>query len=99
VIVVSILFNNKDKANPTHASINNGTLLCDTCAGMHKAFGDQISYLRSLSDFEWNQTCYLYIELGGNENFRKFMEKYGLLEEPIAIRYMSHAAAYYRMQV
>eukprot|EP00826_Nyctotherus_ovalis_P059723 TRINITY_DN8332_c0_g1_i6.p1 TRINITY_DN8332_c0_g1~~TRINITY_DN8332_c0_g1_i6.p1 ORF type:complete len:116 (-),score=15.11 TRINITY_DN8332_c0_g1_i6:6-353(-) len=85
--------------NPMNASINNGIFLCDVCAEVHKTFGDQFSFVRSIPNNDWNYICYLYMELGNNENFRGFMEKYSLLAEPVAIRYTSRAAEYYRMRV
>jgi len=89
----------KDKPNPLYISMNNGIFLCDGCAENHKTFGDKYSYVRSLINYEWDYTAYLYIELGDNDSFRLFMMQYGLMQELPEIRYKTLAAEYYRMKV
>ena len=79
--------------------MNNGIFLCDRCAEKHKTFDDKYSYVRSLINYEWDYTGYLYMELGGNNSFKLFMTQYGLMQEMPEIRYKTLAAEYYRMKV
>eukprot|EP00826_Nyctotherus_ovalis_P023506 TRINITY_DN1804_c0_g5_i1.p1 TRINITY_DN1804_c0_g5~~TRINITY_DN1804_c0_g5_i1.p1 ORF type:complete len:123 (-),score=23.99 TRINITY_DN1804_c0_g5_i1:188-556(-) len=91
--------NCEDKPNPSYVSMNNGVFLCDLCAEKHKAFGENYSFVRSIADYDWSYDCYLYMDLGANENFKAFMTKYALMEEPPENRYRALAAEYYRMKV
>eukprot|EP00826_Nyctotherus_ovalis_P041046 TRINITY_DN4093_c0_g1_i20.p2 TRINITY_DN4093_c0_g1~~TRINITY_DN4093_c0_g1_i20.p2 ORF type:complete len:235 (-),score=54.61 TRINITY_DN4093_c0_g1_i20:92-796(-) len=84
---------------PTYASINNGVFLCESCASLHKTFGEQFSYVRSITRDEWNHTCYLYMQLGGNAKFKELLMGYSLLAEPAPVRYKTRAAEYYRMRL
>ena len=59
-------------------SINNGIFLCIKCAGIHRSFGVQISFVRSLQLdlLEYDQVQML--KKGGNRKYLEFLELYKL---------------------
>lgn len=79
--------------------MNNGVLLCANDAGTHKSFGDQISLIKSLITDNWDTISFLYMRLGGNANFKAFLQTYNLDKEIPIIKYRTKAAEYYRMRV
>ena len=82
--------------NPTMASINNGVTICETCSKSHTSLGYAISYLRPLNA-EWDDYLLYFMEVGGNSQFKKQIEKLGLNPKfPIDMKYKSCAVDYYR---
>jgi len=59
--IIEKIMNNIDNAycidcgspNPKWCSINNGVTLCLICAGQHRNFGVNVSYIRSLTIDSW----------------------------------------------
>jgi len=43
--------------SPKWASVNNGIFLCLKCAGIHRGFGVNISFVRSLTMDNWYKKC------------------------------------------
>lgn len=77
-------------------SINNGITLCELCAQIHKNFGFQISYIRSIED-EFDDYLMNYFIYGGNKKFRKTLRNMGVnLDEKKARLYKTFGADYYR---
>ena len=58
-------------------SINNGITLCELCAQIHKNFGNQISFIRSIDD-EFDDYLMNYFIYGGNRKFRKTLRQMGV---------------------
>ena len=58
-------------------SINNGITLCELCAQIHKNFGYQISYIRSIDD-EFDDYLMNYFIYGGNKKFRRTLRQMGV---------------------
>ena len=58
-------------------SINNGVTLCELCAQIHKNFGFQISYIRSIDD-EFDDYLMNYFIYGGNKKFRRTLRQMGV---------------------
>jgi len=52
-----------------------------------------------MKDDDWKYPTYLYLKLGGNNNFKNFMQNYNLDHEPAFVKYKSKAAEYYRRRV
>ena len=79
-------------------SINNGIFLCIKCAGIHRSFGVQISFVRSLQLdlLEYDQVQML--KKGGNRKYLEFLELYKLNRDKQAksIKYITRAAEFYR---
>lgn len=77
-------------------SVNNGIYICLNCAGIHRSFGVQVSFVRSLqmdniTDLQKRQLLY-----GGNRQFLEFLKLYRLEHEPINTRYFTKACQLYR---
>jgi hypothetical protein len=60
--------------NINYVSINNGITLCDKCYEMHKTFGNEISYLRKITD-PFDEYLFKYMVLGGNSKIKDYIEK------------------------
>jgi len=60
--------------NINYVSINNGITLCDKCYEMHKTFGNEISYLRRITD-PFDEYLFKYMVLGGNSKIKDYIEK------------------------
>ena len=80
------------------ASINNGIFLCTNCSGIHRGFGVDKSYIRSILWDNWTENQLEFMKQGGNKNLKEF-----LLEYPYDIKqitpdkfYGSKIISYYR---
>ena len=69
----NIKWNNLDKTPAHWASINNGVYLCLDCSGEHRSFGVQVSYIKSLTLDQWNETQFNTMRVGGNKRLRDFL--------------------------
>ena len=96
---------------PTHVSINNGIILCENCALIHKTLSHHVSYVRKL-DEPWDKYLFLFMERGGNHNLSLFLERFFPIEVtlhnpgirniyncPIEMRYKSVILDFYRKQL
>jgi hypothetical protein len=82
--------------NATYASINNGITLCDLCAQIHKNFGNQISFIKSLDEPLDDYLIRFYI-YGGNKKFRRTLRKMGVnLDMKKGHLYRTFGADFYR---
>ena len=77
-------------------SINNGVTLCELCAQIHKNFGYQISYIRSIDD-EFDDYLMNYFIYGGNKKFRRTLRQMGVnLDAKKGNLYRTFAVDFYR---
>lgn len=79
-----------------YVSINNGITLCELCAQIHKNFGNQISYIRSINDVydDYLKGFFIY---GGNKKFRKTLKQMGVnLDQKKGNLYRTYGADFYR---
>lgn len=67
-----------EKKNPKWASVYLGLFLCIDCAGKHREYGVQFSFVRSLTLDAWNQRQITFIEQGGNTKALEYFKKYGV---------------------
>ena len=83
---------------PKWASMNNGVFLCLKCAGVHRSFGMNISFIRSLQIDSWTENQLLFLTKGGNNNFKKNLQDFNIdiASASLDIKYKSKAADYYR---
>ena len=79
-----------------YVSINNGITLCELCAQIHKNFGYEISFIRSIED-QFDDYLVGYFIYGGNKKFRKKMRSMGVnLDQKKGNLYRTFGADYYR---
>ena len=79
-----------------YVSINNGITLCELCAQIHKNFGYEISFLRSIED-QFDEYLVGFFIYGGNKKFRKKMRNMGVnLDQKKGNLYRTFGADYYR---
>ena len=79
-----------------YVSINNGITLCELCAQIHKNFGYEISFLRSIED-QFDEYLVGFFIYGGNKKFRKKMRHMGVnLDQKKGNLYRTYGADYYR---
>ena len=67
------------KCNPDWASITYGVLMCLQCSGIHRSYGVQISYVRSIQYDTWNHQQIVSLLEGGNTQLRTFFHRHQLL--------------------
>ncbi|EKX73871.1 ADP-ribosylation factor GTPase-activating, putative [Theileria equi strain WA] len=84
---------------PTWASLSHGSFICLTCSGIHRGFGLQTSFVKSVTMDTWSARQLLYMKNGGNANLKSFFDEYKITELPISARYKTEGAAYYRKRL
>ena len=79
-----------------YVSVNNGITLCELCAQIHKNFGYEISFIRSIED-QFDDYLVGFFIYGGNKKFRKKMRSMGVnLDQKKGNLYRTFGADYYR---
>ena len=79
-----------------YVSINNGITLCELCAQIHKNFGYQISYLRSIDD-QFDDYLMGFFIYGGNKKFRRTLKQMGVnLDQKKGNLYRTYGVDFYR---
>ena len=77
-------------------SINNGVTLCSKCAGIHKQFGNGISYILNIND-ELDEYLFNFIVFGSNSKFKKFLENEHFNKKlNLKKKYKTNAVVFYR---
>ncbi len=56
--------------------MNNAIYLCLNCAGVHRGFGVNISYIRSITMDSWNENQINLMKNGGNQRLRDLFKIY-----------------------
>lgn len=82
----------------THANITYGTFVCAECEIEHHRTFPVISYLKPLDEV-FDPYQLQVTANGGNKNFYEFMKEYQKEREPIAKKYKSDAATFYRKRL
>ena len=85
-----------NEKEPQWISVNNGIYICLNCAGTHRGFGVQVSFVRSLEMDNLTEIQNRMLQYGGNKQFLEFLMLYGLENEPIETRYFTKATQLYR---
>lgn len=83
---------------PDFASINNGVLVCRSCAERHAKLGYNISYIRGIQE-PWDDYLISFIQRGGNSRFIRMQKEYKIEEMPIEEKYTTRIAEYYRLLI
>ena len=99
IIALIVVTSNKQSLGSIHpqwVSINNAVYVCYNCSGIHRGFGVQFSFIRSLSMDTISDNQRKLLSLGGNKRFAEFMEEYDLNSEPAKVKYKTKAAKFYR---
>ena len=80
------------------ASVNNGIFLCTNCSGIHRGFGVDKSYIRSILWDNWTENQIEFMKKGGNKNLKEFLLGYPYDMEQITPEkfYSSKILVYYR---
>ena len=83
--------------NPLWASLNNSVFVCLKCAGIHRGFGVNVSFIRSLTIDAWDDRQIDFLKRGGNKRFRDFLEEFKVPNNAtMDFKYMIRASDYYR---
>lgn len=65
---------NLGKCPALWASVNNGVFVCMNCASIHRGFGVDYSYMRSITIDSWNDSQIALLESGGNSRLFSFLK-------------------------
>lgn len=88
------------KSPASWASVNNGIYLCLNCAGNHRSYGVNISYIRSITIDTWNETQLGFMKLAGNKRLEELMEIFEVPRNtPSQVLFSSKLLEYYRNQL
>lgn len=83
--------------NPQWASLNNAIFLCLSCAGIHRGFGVQISFIRSITMDKWEEKQVERMKKGGNLRLKELFSEYGIpLDLDVETKYKLKVLEYYR---
>merc|ERR1712048_5215 len=66
------------------------------CSGMHRGFGVELSFVRSITMDEWSDKQLSLMKRGGNRRMQEFLDKYGVPHLPHIQKYKTKAARFYR---
>jgi hypothetical protein len=79
------------------ASVNNGIFLCLSCSGLHRGFGVNVSFVRSVTMDSWSDLQLAMMKQGGNAKLKQFFEYYKMPKDaPIDFKYKTKAGYFYR---
>ena len=85
-----------DKKNPTKISINNGVIICESCAKKHLSLGYSISYIKDIED-DFDEYLLNFLVFGSNSKFKRFLISEGVDQSlPIEKKYLTKACYFYR---
>ena len=85
-----------DKKNPTKISINNGVIICESCAKQHEELGYAISYIKDIED-DFDEYLLNFLVFGSNSKFKRFLLSEGVgTSLPIKKKYLTKACYFYR---
>jgi hypothetical protein len=84
---------------PLWASVNNGVLICNLCADLHRKLGTSVSFVRSIQHDTWTQSYLTLMSIGGNKKFKDFLDVYGISCKEVDEKYPTVAARFYRKQL
>jgi ADP-ribosylation factor GTPase-activating protein 1 len=88
------------KTPASWASVNNGIYLCLNCAGNHRSYGVNISYIRSITIDTWNETQLSFMKLAGNKRLEELMAIFEVPRNtPSQVLFSSKLLEYYRNQL
>ena len=97
-VLIQLLIN-IGQISPQWASVNNGIFICLSWSGIHRSYGVDISFVRSITMDSWSTKQLKCMQLGGNEGLSEFLASYDLMSEPMDVRYQTKAAEYYRKKL
>jgi len=81
---------------PAHwASVNNSIYLCMNCAGDHRGFGVNISYIRSITMDSWSDNQLQSMRLGGNKRLKILLSEFNITKKKDEL-YKSKLLEYHR---
>jgi len=85
----------------THwVSANNAVFLCLSCAGIHRGFGPDISFVRSLKMDSWTPSQFEAMKRGGNAKLREYFASLNIsFDGAMDAKYKTDAAHQYRNQL
>ena len=84
----------------SHCNVTFGTFLCGECVAVHEATYPMFQcYIKPLFDEAWDTFQITCVQVGGNQRFFEFLRDYGKERDPIARKYDSGAAKYYRARL
>lgn len=82
------------------ASVNHGIVLCLECALAHKSqLSPGTSFIKSLDMPYWSKEEVNCMVLGGNTNFKNFLESYEIKELDLVKKYQYNCVEYYRVNL
>lgn len=84
---------------PQWASVTYGILICMNCTSVHRSMGVSISQVRSINLDIWTEKHIAMMRVGGNLQFKEFLEKYNLENEEPKVKYQTKAAQFYRRKI
>jgi hypothetical protein len=84
--------------NPEWASVTYGVLICTKCAGRHRSYGVQNSFVKSVNMDAWSHSQVLAMLEGGNDQLNLFFDRHqmGNASSFTAKRYHTKAGLFYR---